>query len=418
MKLRIEHVDKIEGKINISGSKNAALPLMACSILTDEKIVLNNIPDISDIRDMSMILEKIGVNVTYHKEKSQMCLQKKELLINLNIEEMAKIRASYYLMGALVANKTDFLAYYPGGCNFSKRPIDYHIEAFKKIGYNISEKDNVLSFSYKMPKAKKIIIVIPKKSVGTTINILLASSKSMVTTIIKNASIEPEVLQVIKLLKKMGSRIIIKDNQIIIRERNKLHGTRFKIMADRIEAGSYMLLATAVDNAKVCLNNVDSENLKEVISVVKNMGVSVDVKKDKVKLLKNKKVYPVDVKIEPYPSFPTDLQPILSVVCTKACGISIIEDTIYPERISHIEEITKAGGSIKSINNKIIISTSTLKGNSFYAHDLRCGFACIILSLIATGESSIDGAEYIFRGYENLIDKLRHIGISIEKDLK
>lgn len=418
MKLKIEHVDKVEGMIQVSGSKNAALALMVCSLLTDELIILENVPNITDIMNMKELLKKVGVKAVYFPDSKIMHLQKSDIIPNLNMKEMGKIRASYYLMGAFIANGYNFEAYYPGGCNFAKRPIDYHLNAFRKMGYQIEEKEEYLFFKKQEHHLHKIVLILPRKSVGTTINILLASIHTQVPIIIKNASLEPEVLQVIKMIKKLGGNITIVENEITIQKKKESiiqfrHKCRFKVMGDRIEAGSYLLMASALDTSKLTVENVNCTDLTKVIQTIKRMGVNIKTKKNKIIIEKEKKLLPIDLKINVYPSFPTDLQPILSVALTRGCGISIIEDEVYPNRTTHIEEIVKANGSAKVINGKIMISSSHLIGTTFFAHDLRCGFACLLLGMISSGSSVIEDAEYIFRGYDSLIEKLEKIGIHI-----
>lgn len=418
MKLKIEHTDKVEGVIQVSGSKNAALPLMVCSLLTDDLIVLENVPQITDIMHMQELLKKVGVEVEYVSTSKTMYLQKKKITPNLNIKEMGKIRASYYLIGAFIANGYDFEAYYPGGCNFAKRPIDYHLNAFGKMGYQIKEEDEHLFFQKHEMNLQKIVLILPKKSVGTTINILLSSMHTQVPILIKNASLEPEVLQVIKMIKKLGGNIAIVANEITIQKKKEpilhlRHKCKFKVMGDRIEAGSYLLMATALHSSKLIVENINPAYLKEVIETIRKLGVHIQPKKNKIMIYKEKKILPINIKVDVYPAFPTDLQPILSVALTRGCGISMIEDEVYPNRITHIEEIVKAKGNAKVIHGKIMISSSNLVGTTFNAHDLRCGFACILLGMLASDYSIVDGAEYIFRGYDHLIEKLEKIGIHI-----
>ncbi len=414
MKLKVEHVDKMEGTIRVSGSKNATLPLMVCSLLTDELIVLENVPYITDIMDMEELLKAVGVNIQYDSNKNRMTLKKETMIPNLNIYKMGKIRASYYLMGAFIANGFSFEAYYPGGCNFSKRPIDYHLKAFRKMGYHIEEKTDYLYFEKKEHCYQKLIYLLPQKSVGTTINILLAASKSQVPIIIKNASLEPEVLDVIQMLKKMKAKITIQHSDItIINPSQELKGTTFTVRGDRIEAGSYLLMGAALKNANLKIEGINQKDIHNVCQKLTQMGVTIKEKKHQVHLIKNKKLHSIDVIVDAYPSFPTDLQPILCAMCTQATGISIIEDKVYPGRISHVEEIKKAGGNIEVIHNKIIISTSTIKDTVLQSHDLRCGFACILLGGLSEKETIIEDVEYIFRGYAHLIRKLKKIGVNI-----
>lgn len=415
LKLEIEGTTALRGKISISGSKNATLPLMVCSILTDDLLILNNVPNISDVLMLANLLKQVGVEVIYLEDKKRMYLKRNKIQINLQSEDVHKIRASYYIMGALVACRKNFKTSYPGGCSFTKRPIDYHIEAFKSVGYKITENNNWLIFKKKKINNKNHIFRLFQKSVGATINIIYISVIRKASTIIKNPSLEPEVLQVIHLLNKMGAKITILDNDTIeIVGVKKLNGAYFHIMSDRIEAGSYMLLAAAVDKSDIKIENVYLPHLREVIKTLQQLGVNVRENKNSIEIKKDFPLKGIQKKISFYPSFPTDLQQILTVVCTKAITPSIIMDTIYPKRVSHVAEIVKAKGNVEVIHDKIYIYSSALEATNIYAHDLRCGFACIVIGAIAKGCTTIDHVEVILRGYEDLINKLKALGLTIK----
>lgn len=415
MKLKIEGTKYLEGTIEISGSKNATLPLMVCSLLSEEAIVLDNIPNISDVKIMSDLLKEAGVEVLYFLDKKKMILKRKEIKTELKKESIHKIRASYYLMGAFVANRLNFNMNYPGGCSFSKRPIDYHIDAFKKAGYKIIEKDDDIYFIAKKKYNKNLIINLEQKSVGTTINILLFSVLKKGKTVIKNASLEPEVMQVIFLLRKMGAYIISNDaSQIEIIGVKKLNGATIRVIPDRIEAGSFMLLAAAVDKSDVYIKNIYVSHLTEVIKTIRKLGVNVETSKGVIHIKKEKKLNFINKIISTYPAFPTDLQQILSVTCLKGDAPSIIIDTVYPKRISHIEEIKKAGGLARVVDDKIYVTPSKTNGSDFDSHDLRCGFSCIVLASISNGVSTIDNIEIVLRGYENIVSKLKSLNLDIE----
>lgn len=416
MKLEISKTKRLEGTITISGSKNTALALIPCCILTDESIVLENIPDIKDVDVMLEILEKIGVSIIYNKQDKKLLLQKRYIKNNLNIKEVQKIRASYYIMGALVARRYNFSTLYPGGCSFSKRPIDYHLDAFKSVGYKIKEKDEHIYFRKKFRQEKEIIFTMLKKSVGTTINLLYISVLRKAKTKIQNASLEPEVLEVIKMLSKMGADIkILNNNEIEVNGVKKLNGTHFKIVSDRIETGSYMLLASAVETSNIVLENIYLPYLKEIISTVRSLGVEVIEKENKLEIIKTNQIKGIEKVASYYPSFPTDLQQILSVVLTQANTNSKIVDLVYPQRISHLKEIEKCNGNVTFKDNSIEIIPSQLYGNILFAKDLRCGFACIILGAIASKKSIIENIEMTLRGYENLTNKLKNIGLKIKE---
>lgn len=415
MKIIVEPTNFIKGQIKISGSKNAALPLMACSMLTDDVIVLNNVPNISDVMLMKKILEDVGVKVEYLEEKKKMILQKIKIKDITNLDNIKKIRASLYVIGGLVANHKKFNTCYPGGCSFSNRPIDYHLEVFKVLGYKITENNNILELKRGRKNKKNLIFRMTQKSVGTTINILFTSVKRKNTTIIKNASLEPEVLEVIKMLKLMGANIIVEENaEIKIDGVKNLKGTTFNVMSDRIEAGSYMLLASAVDKSDIVIENINSCYMREVISTIKKLGVNVIDNKSHIRIIKNFPIIGIKQIASTYPSFPTDLQQILCVTCTKAITMSMIVDEIYPKRLTHIEELNKANGNVFVNNNVIYINPSVLSGKNIYAHDLRCGFACIVMGCIMKEKTQIENAEIILRGYENLVNKLNSVGIKCQ----
>ena len=257
MLLKISKTTKLKGCIRIGGSKNATLPLMVTHLLTDEMIVLNNVPCISDVENMIKILKSVGSFIDFNKEKKTLFLKRDKQSKILDSKLISQIRASYYIMGAYIARGINFKIKYPGGCSFSKRPIDYHLDAFKKMGYEIYEKFGLLSFKKVKKYPKRLMINLEKQSVGATINILLAGSIQSAITTITNASVEPEVLDVISLLNKMGTFVEVIENKIIIYGSQNLKGANHKVISDRIETGSYMLLASAVEESEVVLKNVD-----------------------------------------------------------------------------------------------------------------------------------------------------------------
>lgn len=414
MKIKVEPTNYISGTISISGSKNTVLPLMACSMLTDEEIILENVPNISDVEVMKNLLEDVGINIKYENKTKEMVLKKVKLNKIKNLELVKKIRASIYIIGGLVANRINFKTYYPGGCSFSDRPINYHLDFFRKTKYKIINKKNVIKFK-KRKKLKKIIkYTLPQKSVGTTINIIYASVKRKNITIIENASIEPEILEVVKMLKTMGAIINIYQNTIIIKGVNKLKGTKFNVTSDRIEAGSYILLACSVKESDVVIENVNMEYLEEVIKTAEQLGVKIIIEENKIRIIKKYPIKGIYKKATYFPGFPTDLQQILSVTCLNCITPSVIYDEVYPNRFSHVKEIKKANGKVSVINNKIYINPSNIKSSVFSSNDLRCGFACIILSLMADDICFIENFELVLRGYEKIFDKLSSLKIVAE----
>ena len=413
MKIKVEPIKSINGTVTISGSKNTILPLMVCSMLSKEEVVLNNVPKISDVEVMKSLLKDIGITIKHDYEKKQLILKKEKIKKVNNLDLIKKIRASIYVIGGLVANRINFKSCYPGVCSFSNRPINYHLDFFKKLKYKITIKNNVLHFKKTKSNSQLIKYTLPQKSLGATINILYTSVLRKNTTIIENASLEPEVLEVIKMLNLMGAYIKIYNDTILIKGVRKLKGTEFNVVSDRIEAGSYMLLACAVDKSDVIIKNVDCIYLSEVIETVKQLGVNIKIHENNVRIVKEYPTKGVNKKASYYPMFPTDLQQILTVTCLNSITSSIIVDEVYPERISQIKEIKKANGKVMYKDKKIYINRSNINSSNFYAHDLRCGFACIILSILADNVSTIENFEIVLRGYEDILDKLTALKIKI-----
>lgn len=416
MKLEITHKKHIKGKVKISGSKNASLPLMVCSLLTTDQLILNNIPNIVDINNMIFLLKELGTNVKYNQKKKQLILQTTKIKPNLIISNMKRLRASYYLMGALIGNNLEFSSYYPGGCSFMDRPINYHIKAFEILGYQVEELDNVLNFKIDYDKLSNYhrVINLEKKSVGTTINIMLASVKQKYKTIIYNPSLEPEVIEVIKLLNLMGGYIEYNQEYIKIKGVERLHGTKFKVIYDRIEAGSYLLLGLTSKKVNMKIINVDDTYIKSILEVISKMGGHCKITKNKICLKCKSPLKGIDVIVDNYPSFPTDLQQILTVLCAKAITPSSITDNVYTNRFSQIKELKKADGVVEINNNTIYIYPSKLNSTILEASDLRCGFACILIATQSNGKTIINKAENILRGYESIIRKMKKIGVKIK----
>lgn len=412
MKIQICEKNYLQGRVSISGSKNATLALLAICILTDEELILNNVPYISDVKKMCQILKDIGVEINYNQELKILKLKSGKVKSKLYQKEVHEIRASYYLMGALIARRYSIKTLYPGGCSFTKRPIDYHLNAFKEVGYKITEKKNLLIFKKGKESTDDKEFNLARKSVGATINIIYINVLRNGVTIINNASLEPEVLEVIRLLNKMGSKIeIINNSKIKIQGVKKLVGASHTIIPDRIEAGSYMLLASAVERSDIIIENINLTHLKEIIKTIKSMGVDIMEYGNKIRIKKENPIIGIEKVASYYPKFPTDLQQILSVVLTKATTKSIIYDLVYPKRTTHLTEIKKCGGIVKTIHDEIHIEPSILTGNILYAHDLRCGFSCLVLGVISRGKTIVENAEIIDRGYEKIIEKFNCLGI-------
>ena len=416
MKFIVHRCEKINGEIKISGSKNASLPIIIASLLIKEKVILKNIPFISDVIDVIRIIESLGANVKYDCNNGILEIISKKINYEVSSKYVSKIRASYYLMGVLISRKKYFEIDYPGGCNFDNRPIDLHIDAFKKLNIEISEIENK-KLCFKKDKLIPCKIKLKFQSVGATINIILACTVSVGLTIIENASIEPEVIDVINFLNLAGGCINVINNNIIIYGVKSLHSIEYAIMSDRIEAGSYLILAASRPNSIITLKDVNPKHLEKVIQVLTNMGNKIIENNNELTLISAEKLISQNIIIDVYPDFPTDLQPIICALLLHASGQSKVIDKIYPNRISHVNELNKLNGNITSDHNEIKITQSKVSSGTVFAKDLRCGFALIITGIMSEDYVEINNAEYILRGYENIIKKLQSLDIKIEQVL-
>lgn len=411
MKVEIKRSERINGEIKISGSKNTALPIICASLLTNKKVILENIPMIDDIYNLIEIIKIIGCKV---KQKNNQLIIKAHKLTPLILSKKVQLlRGSYYLIGVCLARHNKCVTYMPGGCNLGERPIDYHLSGFKQLGYKILMHDKIIKVEKEEDGVN--VINLPNKSVGATINMLLASFRRK-QTIINNVSTEPEVQEVITFLRLLGCNIQISNNSIIINGTKENQKIKFKIVGDRIEAGSYMLLAASIPNSKLTLKDVPIKYMQNIIDTVKEIGSKISINNNTIVLESSNVIKPLDIIIKEYPAFPTDLQQILTTVLTLSKEQSIIEDLIYPKRISHVAELNKLNAKIKVNNNKIIINHSKLVSNEVIAKDLRCGFALIVAGCICDEKIIVDNFEIIHRGYEKVIDKLRVIGVDIKEN--
>ena len=404
----VKKADKINGEVKISGSKNAALPIIVSTLLFKEKVTLYNVPYISDVINMIEILKDIGCIINYENETLN--IDSTKIKKKINSKYISKLRASYYLMGALSTRMKCFDIDYPGGCKFTLRPIDIHISSFRKLGIIIEESEKI---KFSNINIKDTIITLPKISVGVTINIILATTISNAKVIINNASIEPEVIDLIQFLNKAGANIKHKKRKIEINGVEKLNPISYTVMPDRIEAASFLLLASCIPNSSLLIKNVRYDDLKEVVVTLEEMKNKITLINDSIKIDSPNKIKGIEKTIAEYPSFPTDLQPILCTTLLSASSPSIITDSIYPDRISHIEELNKLGGNIYFNNGKIYIYPSKLNSGKVYAKDLRCGFAMIIAGILSSEYVEIEDFNYILRGYSSILDKLKSINIRI-----
>ncbi len=403
---------KLTGEINISGSKNSVVALIPAAILTDEKVEILNTPVLSDTENLNKIITILGGKIEFGNGRLR--IDGKNVVSNVISEELSlKLRASYYFMGVLLARFHHAEIYFPGGCKIGARPIDLHLMAFEKMGVNIKREKDKYTLDTTDLHGANIYLKFP--SVGATVNIILAASLANGTTIIENAAMEPEIINLVSLLNNMGAKIRgVGTKTITIEGVKKLHGARVEVIPDRIEAGTYMIIGAMVgENLKV--SNIIPEHIESLISKLKDMQVNLSIGENYITLNKTRPLKPVDITTTVYPGFPTDLGQPMSVLLTQADGISYFKETIYESRNGHYPELIKMGANIEETDANIkICGESILHGSDVKATDLRAGAALIIAGLEATGTTKISNIEYILRGYEDIVNKLTSVGADIK----
>ncbi|HPE15278.1 MAG TPA: UDP-N-acetylglucosamine 1-carboxyvinyltransferase [Bacilli bacterium] len=401
----------LSGTVRISGAKNASVALIPAAILSDDIVTLCNLPEISDIDALTDILKALNVDVNRATETA--VIDPKNM-INVPIEKelSQKLRASYYFMGALLGKYKKVEMYFPGGCNIGKRPINLHLDAFKKLGATIVESDN--NYIIEAQELKGTTISLDVASVGATINIMLAAVKAKGITIIENAAREPEIVNVATFLNNMGAKISGAGTSIIkIKGVNYLGKGFVEVIPDRIEAGTYAIIGALVgDNFKV--DNIITSHLDAIVEKLKNIGCNITEGEDYLLFNKVENFKSTKIKTQVYPGFPTDLQQPFSVLLTQCNGNSKVEETIYENRFMHIPYLNKMGANITVSGDVAIIKGKTqLTGQEVVATDLRAGAALVVAGLLAEGKTTIAYAEHILRGYENIIEKLTELGAKI-----
>ncbi len=410
--LEIIGQNELTGTVRIGGAKNASVAIIPAAILCDEQATICNIPEISDIDSLTDILKILKVDV---KRATESMVIDPTKMINATISREAakKLRASYYFMGALLGKFKKVEMYFPGGCTIGKRPINLHLEGFKKLGATIIEEDDKYIIEAKELKGAKIYFDTP--SVGATINIMLAATKAKGTTIITNAAREPEIVNVATFLNNMGAEITGAGTSVI-----KIVGVEYlksgfvEIIPDRIEAGTYAIIGALVGkNYKV--DNIIPSHIESLIGKLKEIGVNMEVGEDNILFIEPNELKSTKIKTQVYPGFPTDLQQPFTTLLATCNGTSRVEETIYENRFMHIKYLNKMGANI-DVNKKtaIIKGKTALKGRKVKATDLRAGASLIIAGLIAKGKTTVEDAEHILRGYDDIVDKLTALGAKIK----
>ena len=402
------------GEVEIGGAKNAALAILAAAAMTDETVTIENVPDLRDTMAMLQAMESIGIRV----EK----LDRHTIKINagtindLVIEDdsIKKIRASYYFLGALLGKYKKAEVALPGGCNIGLRPIDQHIKGFRALGADVRIEHGLI-----ITEAKRLVgshSYLDVVTVGATINIMMAAAMAEGQTIIENAAKEPHVVDVANFLNSMGASIKGAGTDVIrIKGVQKLHGTEYAIIPDQIEAGTFMF-AAAVTRGDVTVKNVIPKHLESISAKLIEIGCEVEESDDAVRVVAAKPLTHTHVKTLPYPGFPTDMQPQITVALGLSKGTSIVTESIFENRFKYVDELTRMGANIKVESNTAIIDgVPKYTGASLTAPDLRAGAALVTAALAAEGISTIDDIKFIERGYEDFPQKLQSLGAQIEK---
>ena len=410
-KLIIQGGKKLEGEVQISGSKNAALPIIAGTVLIKGKTTLYNVPNIQDVQTMFEIIKDIGGKVTKKNNKIIIDTSK---IHTYEIPEtlMRKMRSSVILAGAIIGKYKKAKFSYPGGCEIGSRPIDLHLKGFEKLGINIKEEYGEI-----ICEADKIIgtqIHLDFPSVGATENIILASCLADGVTVLTNAAKEPEIEDLVKFLNKAGAKIKgAGTDRIEIIGVKKLTEVSYNIMPDRIEAGTY-LVAGAITGGNIKVTNLNSNHIEPILNKLDEAGCVLKIEKNAVEIKAPKRIKAVDIKTMPYPGFPTDMQSIFGALLTTAKGTSIITENIFESRYKYVQELNRMGAKINVEGRTAIIKgTKRIQGASVVASDLRGGAALVLEALAAKGVTQVDNVHYILRGYENIVDKLKNLGAKI-----
>ena len=411
-KIIINGGQEISGTIKISGAKNSIVALIPASILTSGKCVIKNVPDISDVRILLEIMRELGSEITFENETiiiDNGNVKNKEIT-----EEFAsKLRASYYFMGSLIGkfHKVDIAC--PGGCVIGSRPIDIHLDSFKKMGIEIDEQQSKFVMTVDELKGNHFYLNFP--SVGATINIMIASTLAKGQTIIENAAKEPEIANVASFLNSMGAKIFgAGTSKIIIDGVDELYDGFVEVIPDRIEAGTYLIIGSLLGN-NLTIENIIESHIESMLYKLKEACIKYESKGNSITITAAKNLKPINIKTTVYPGFPTDLGQPMSTLLTQCEGECLFEETIYENRLRHIPHLNSMGANIKVFDNQaLILGKTPLHGKKVKATDLRAGASMLVAGLIADGRTEIYNIEHLLRGYERIVDKLSQVGVQIK----
>ena len=404
--------NQISGTVDISGAKNAVLPLMTAALLVDGKTTINSVPDLRDTRTMIRLLEIIGANVAF--KNNSLSIDASDVNnLEAPYDLVKTMRASFYVLGPLLARFGEVRVSLPGGCAWGPRPGDFHLKGLEQLGAKISLESGYILAKAEYLKCNKISFDFP--SVGATGNILMASVLARGETQIENAAKEPEIVQLCEMLNQMGANIIgIGTDKITVNGVDKLHPVDIDVIPDRIEAGTYLIAGATMGD--ITLNNCNPKHLNDVINKLKLSGANITSTENSVSIEKIDKIKAVDLTTEVYPGFPTDLQAQWMAFMSIAKGNSLIIDTVYHDRFTHIPELNRLGADIQLTDNKAVVNgVNKLKGAQVMSTDIRASAALILGAIIAEGKTEISRVYHIDRGYDSIEKKFRNLGVDISR---
>lgn len=411
--IKVRGGNKLRGTVQVSGAKNSAVALIPASLMANDIVLLEGLPEISDVNTLMSLLSDLNIKTTLDGNNLSV---DSSTAVNLPLpnNKVQSLRASYYMMGAMLGRFKKCIIGLPGGCPLGPRPIDQHIKGFEALGAKVTnEQGSMHLVADELIGAKIFMDVV---SVGATINIMLAASMAKGKTVIENAAKEPEIVDVATLLNNMGAKIRGAGTDTLkIEGVEALHGTRHTIIPDRIEAGTYMCAAAAMGE-DVIVENIIPLHMEPLTAKLVEMGVNVEVGEDKVRIRKPEALEPVTIKTNVYPGFATDLQQPFTPLLLLANGKSSVTDTIYPARFNHINELVRMGAAIEEQGGTATFKQSHLTGAEVAASDLRAGACLIIAGLIAEGVTTVYNVRHIDRGYSGIVDKLEALGADIWRE--
>lgn len=411
-KLTIRGGTPLEGTLEISGAKNSALPLLASSLLAEQRVHLTNVPDLKDVETMLSMVEELGKSTSGKADEVSITGR-----INSNqapAELVKKMRASFLVLAPLVARTGKAEVPIPGGCNIGTRPVDLHLKGLERLGVNIEQDDGKIVARAEELSGSDVFLNYP--SVGATEQLIMAAVLAKGDTAIYNAAQEPEIRDLVKFLNQMGAEIRINGSIIRINGVDELDGTEYRVMSDRIAAGTY-LIAGAATAGSVTVTGVDTSAVKPLSLKLQNMEITVKEKGNSIKVTRTERPDNIEIMTLPYPGFPTDLQAPITALLTLARGKSVVKETVFDSRFDHVPELNKMGADISMTNSNTLFveGKESLRGTEVEATDIRAGAALVIEGLAAEGETTVTGVKHLDRGYSDLVDNLRSLGASLER---